>query len=285
MVSSLRISDSPTDSAGEYYSRARRGSGVCADSRKRHPLCRLDRPRAAGAARPGRRTLNDPGYHAVSGTRTPCIAYEERCAAGGAGLDGGRKSASKSNPWRNFSRRISWCATILGRPMADLRTCMLYAQRRMCDDGGRAAGTRDFDADPKPKKMRYPAADAPGKFRTRPRDCEGDENGVETTNQLIDEAIRDLGRDLTCDLWFAAEREFWMRRTMPRAQKARQDRLGLGWANHDHHTYRSSRRNFTKLIATWEKLGFQCRERFYAGREAGWGAQVIEQPAPASSPS
>jgi hypothetical protein len=25
-------------------------------------------------------------------------------------------------------------------------------------------------------------------------------------------------------------------------------------------------------------MGFQCRERFYAGQEAGWGAQVIEQP-------
>jgi len=26
-----------------------------------------------------------------------------------------------------------------------------------------------------------------------------------------------------------------------------------------------------------EELGFQCRERFYAGKEAGWGAQVLEQ--------
>jgi hypothetical protein len=25
-------------------------------------------------------------------------------------------------------------------------------------------------------------------------------------------------------------------------------------------------------------MGFHCRERFYAGREAGWGAQVLEQP-------
>jgi hypothetical protein len=25
-------------------------------------------------------------------------------------------------------------------------------------------------------------------------------------------------------------------------------------------------------------MGFHCRERFYAGKEAGWGAQVIEQP-------
>jgi hypothetical protein len=25
-------------------------------------------------------------------------------------------------------------------------------------------------------------------------------------------------------------------------------------------------------------MGFVCRERFYAGRDAGWGAQVLEQP-------
>ena len=117
------------------------------------------------------------------------------------------------------------------------------------------------------------------KFRTRPRSFNHEEDGFEAANRLIDDAIHDLGPDLTCDLWFAAEREFWMRRNRAaQAQKARQDRLGLGWANHDHHTYRSSRKNFTLLIATWEKLGLQCRERFYAGREAGWGAQVMEQP-------
>jgi hypothetical protein len=58
----------------------------------------------------------------------------------------------------------------------------------------------------------------------------------------------------------------------------RQESLGLGWGNHDHHTYRSSRVCFSRLIALFELLGFQCRERFYAGRDAGWGAQVIEQP-------
>jgi hypothetical protein len=61
-------------------------------------------------------------------------------------------------------------------------------------------------------------------------------------------------------------------------QKARQDRFGLGWANHDHHTYRSSRRWFPNLIAVLELLGFVCRERFYAGADAGWGAQVLEHP-------
>jgi hypothetical protein len=32
------------------------------------------------------------------------------------------------------------------------------------------------------------------------------------------------------------------------------------------------------LIKAWELLGFQRRERYYAGAEAGWGAQVMEQP-------
>lgn len=116
-------------------------------------------------------------------------------------------------------------------------------------------------------------------FRARRRDFDDDAEGFLHASRLIDAAIADLGADLTCDLWFAAEREFWQRRNhAARVQKARQDRLGLGWANHDHHTYRSSRRNFKSLVAMWEKLGFHCRERFYAGREAGWGAQVMEQP-------
>jgi hypothetical protein len=58
----------------------------------------------------------------------------------------------------------------------------------------------------------------------------------------------------------------------------RQDALGLGWANHDHHTYRSSREYFAPMISIFEFMGFRCRERFYAGKEAGWGAQVLEEP-------
>ena len=114
------------------------------------------------------------------------------------------------------------------------------------------------------------------RFRCRPRP-EGD--GFARTRELIASAVGDLGQAVTCDLFFAAERDFWQRRNAAaRVQKARQDALGLGWANHDHHTYRSSRAGFTALIACLEDLGFTCRERFYAGREAGWGAQVLEQP-------
>lgn len=108
---------------------------------------------------------------------------------------------------------------------------------------------------------------------------DSDEAAFSHLEKLINAAIADLGADLTCDLFFAGERAFWQSRNRAaRLQKARQDALGLGWGNHDHHTYRSSRRHFARLIALLEKLGCVCRERFYAGEEAGWGAQVLEQP-------
>lgn len=116
-------------------------------------------------------------------------------------------------------------------------------------------------------------------FRTRRRDFANDVDGFEHLTSLIHRAVDDCGTDVTCDLFFTAEREYWQRRNRAaQVQKARQDRLGLGWANHDHHTYRSSRESFTRLITVLEALSFRCRERFYAGAQAGWGAQVLEQP-------
>ncbi len=116
-------------------------------------------------------------------------------------------------------------------------------------------------------------------LRLRRREFDTDAEGFAHATSLVDAASSDLGRDRACDLFFAAEREYWLRRNRAgRVQKARQDAFGLGWANHDHHTYRASRHCFSMLIAFLERLGFVCRERFYAGREAGWGAQVIEHP-------
>jgi hypothetical protein len=116
-------------------------------------------------------------------------------------------------------------------------------------------------------------------FRRRQREFERDDDGFAHARRLIAAAKRDLGVDRACDLFFAAEREYWQARNRAgRIQKVRQDSLGLGWANHDHHTYRASREQFANLIGTLEDLGMVCRERFYAGREAGWGAQVLEQP-------
>jgi hypothetical protein len=105
--------------------------------------------------------------------------------------------------------------------------------------------------------------------------AEGFRDSLARLQQMIDL----VGRDLACHLVFEEERRYWEKRNRAGAeQKRRQDLLGLGWANHDHHTFRSSREGFVHLIKAWEMLGFHRRERYYAGKEAGWGAQIVEQP-------
>ena len=114
-------------------------------------------------------------------------------------------------------------------------------------------------------------------FRRRRRQFDGEEAAFDYLDQLLDPAISALGKAWAADIWFTAERDYWMRRNrVARIQKARQDSLGLGWANHDHHTYRCRRQTFSRVVAFFEKLGCRCRERFHAGDEAGWGAQVLE---------
>ncbi|BCU79021.1 hypothetical protein [Luteolibacter sp. LG18] len=116
-------------------------------------------------------------------------------------------------------------------------------------------------------------------WRTRRRSYEDVAEGFHDALTLLDRLIAMVGRDLACHVVFDGERKFWQSRNRAaRVQKARQDSLGLGWANHDHHTFRSSREGFIHLMAVMERLGFERRERFYAGEQAGWGAQIMEQP-------
>lgn len=114
-------------------------------------------------------------------------------------------------------------------------------------------------------------------WQTRPRDLEDEEEAMSQTIGLCEEMIAMLGVDLAAWAALECERKYWQaKNTAAQIQKNRQDRLGMGWANHDHHTFRSSRKSFFKLVRLFEMLGFHCRERFYAGEEAGWGAQVME---------
>ena len=138
-------------------------------------------------------------------------------------------------------------------------------------------GWAGYDLPPIDPKRSIEASRLLDLFCARRRDLEDDADGYEEASRLIDSSR--LSVDLKCALFFEAERRYWQRRNRAaQVQRARQDRLGLGWGNHDHHTYRCSRENFKHLVTFFEKLGFHCRERFYAGREAGWGAQVMEQP-------
>ncbi len=117
------------------------------------------------------------------------------------------------------------------------------------------------------------------RWATRPRHWSDEEEGIKQAQVRANEMVALLGADMAAHMVLEVEREYWQTRNRAaEIQKARQDRLGMGWANHDHHTFRSSRRHFTALVALFETLGFHCRERFYAGKEAGWGAQVMENP-------
>ncbi len=114
----------------------------------------------------------------------------------------------------------------------------------------------------------------------RDRSREGDDEAVLTkTLKLMTSLCEMIGRDRATEEFFAAERQYYMARNLAsRVQFERQQEIGIGWVNHDHHTYRSSRKLFRPLINLWLKMGFILRERFYAGVEAGWGAQVLEHP-------
>lgn len=116
-------------------------------------------------------------------------------------------------------------------------------------------------------------------WRTRPRLFTNDAEGFRLANPMLDRVLDLVGPDGACQLFFEAERGYWeSRNRAARIQKHRQDRLGLGWGNHDHHTFRCSREHFVDLVTFLLKLGFVKRERYYAGAEAGWGAQIFEQP-------
>src|SRR3954468_5207207 len=176
----------------------------------------------------------------------------------------------------DFAAANIWCEGELeGDSFSPLRLCVAVREGDHELVIVERHGHRGYDAEAVNGANGAPVMHALESFRRRRRDFDEDEAGLAEAHRLVDEAIAKLGVDRACDLFFQAEREYWQRRNRAaQVQKFRQDRLALGWANHDHHTYRSSRKHFRTLVALWEKLGFTIRERFYAGREAGWGAQV-----------
>ena len=57
----------------------------------------------------------------------------------------------------------------------------------------------------------------------------------------------------------------------PKCRRRGRTRWGLGWANHDHHTYRSSREQFARLIGILEELGVQVPRTVLCGARGGLG--------------
>ncbi len=163
--------------------------------------------------------------------------------------------------------------------------CSRYRRIVAAEEGGtrleaveRRAYRGFVSASLKPRELRN-IVKARELWRARPRHFDDEAEGVRFANRILDRALQLVGPDLACQFFFEAERAYWeSRNRAARIQKHRQDRLGLGWGNHDHHTFRCSREHFVDLVEFLLKLGFVKRERYYAGAEAGWGAQISEQP-------
>lgn len=167
--------------------------------------------------------------------------------------------------------------SVNGTPEADLRYSDELVPGSNCYVVQRA-GTRSYSVTTHPASYGGALTEVRRMFRERPRsgDDLADTRGA---SQAFVKAEELLGTGRAVDEFFAVERDYWMSRNRAgRWQKSRQDSVGIGWANHDHHTYRSSREGFQGLIQLFLRMGFTLRERFYAGQEAGWGAQIAEHP-------
>ncbi len=112
------------------------------------------------------------------------------------------------------------------------------------------------------------------------RDRTGDEvASIGRAREMFERAAAAIGQARACDEFFASERDYYMTRNKAAHWIYKQQvGLGFGWANHDHHTYRNRRDTFYDLMNLFHAMGFIAREKFYAGADAGWGAQVMEHP-------
>jgi hypothetical protein len=192
----------------------------------------------------------------------------------------GFEVALKPEKMDYFLLKYQNCSNIEGKIQAPYRKVMINKQNEFVLSAVERRGYRGFRIqDDNGDYDVY--AEVLERFTIRERYFKDDEEGSEYTLSLIKERLRNeaLSPERVTDAFFRAERLFWQRRDKAgQVQKTRQDQLGLGWGNHDHHTFRSSRRNFHLLIELFELLGFKTREQFYAGEAAGWGAQVLEHP-------
>lgn len=186
--------------------------------------------------------------------------------------------ALKPEELNNFKNKLKIKSKIQGKKYSPFRKLEIKKEKNYLLSAVERRGYNGFIIQKNPQDLKQYQQTL--KILTnRKRNSNSDKGGMEQTLKLIKTLIKKLDKARTTDAFFRAERKYWQKRNKAgQIQKSRQDSLGLGWGNHDHHTYRSSRVNFTKLRKIFETLGLICRESFHAGKQAGWGAQIMEHP-------
>jgi hypothetical protein len=196
-------------------------------------------------------------------------------AAEGAGGQGG--VALRVDCVAEFLQANRLSAAIEGSPLSSLRSAVVNVEGGVQLSVLERRGSLDYEPATQPPACLVNYLTACELWQTRRRHDDDEDRLWTETFRLTELLVERLGVDLAACVVCSGERQYWqVRNAAGRLQKSRQDFLGLGWGNHDHHTFRSSRRHFARLVTLFGRLGFEARERFYAGEQAGWGAQVME---------
>ncbi len=177
----------------------------------------------------------------------------------------------------DFLQANGFRAEIDGGLFGPFRRCSVGMENGVAFTVVERRGTRDYEPVYPDESYLRRYFEAVEMWQNRPRTGDNEEATFAAILRIADQLAEQLGPDLAAHIVCRGERGYWLSRNFAaRLQQSRQEALGLGWLNHDHYTFRSSRRNFSRLVSLFSRLGFRNRERFYAGAEAGWGAQIME---------
>ncbi len=199
-------------------------------------------------------------------------------------LDGPSPSPGKCVVMRvesiaDFLQANGFRAELEGGPLSSYRRALAFVEGGTGFMVVERRGTGDYEPVDTQESHIRTYLGAMEAWQTRLRSDSDEDRVLEESFRIADNLISQLGQSVAAHVVCLAERNYWLSRNFAaRTQQSRQNALGLGWGNQDHYTFRSSRRNFSRLVALFTRLGFRNRERFYAGAEAGWGAQVMEHP-------
>ncbi len=149
----------------------------------------------------------------------------------------------------DFVAAHSLAGPIEGGPYSRLRRVLVSEENGARLEAVERNAYRGFVAAPLHSAELKNMVEARELWRTRRRHCAASAEGFEAAKTVLEQDLQLVGPDLACHYFFQEERRYWeSRNRAAQLQKRRQDSLGLGWGNHDHHTFRCSREHFVDAV-------------------------------------
>jgi hypothetical protein len=189
--------------------------------------------------------------------------------------DGKPELALKAWNVDTFRKVWSLDGTVRGEPDSAIRAVEAIDEDELKVLAVERRGFTGYDAPEENDVEAY--GDAVRRLRDRERDFGSEEKAFSDLEDILSSVASRLRAPRLADAFLRSEVDYWLSRNeAARTQAEVQAEMGLGLANIDHLTFRSSRRMFRRLMRIMGILGMEQRERFYAGDRAGWGAQIFE---------